>query len=75
MSNSSAAKDLPPSLVPYQLLSKRQVCNLMSISRTTVNRMLRVKKGPPSVKISGQRRFRLDKLLEWLDMQEEGNHD
>lgn len=47
----------------------------MSISRTTVNRMLRVKKGPPSVKISGQRRFRLDKLLEWLDMQEEGNHD
>ncbi len=71
-----ALRDLPPEVQPHQLLSRGQLSRLLAISRTTAYRMINRQKDPiPSVKIGGQRRFRLDKLLKWLDTQEEKNHD
>lgn len=53
-----------------RLLSLRQVEQYLVVSRSTVFHLIRRKKDPlPTIKIGGQRRIPLDKLVWWVDNQ------
>lgn len=58
--------------VEYKLLSCAQVQGLLGISKTSLFNILRDKKDPiPSFKIGKNRKFKLDKVLWWIDKHEE----
>lgn len=63
---------LPPEIANRQLLSMNQVSAIMGVHRHTIQRMMNRKENRlPSLKIGGHRRFRLDKLIKWIDKHEE----
>lgn len=69
---SPAIPALSPEIASRRLLSMNEVSTFMKINRHTIRRMMNRKDNPmPSLKIGGNRRFRLDKLLKWIDRHEE----
>lgn len=68
----TAEVKLPDAFYESRLLSCRQVQDMMGISKGTLFNLLRNKKDPfPSVKIGRNRKFKLDKVLWWIDKHEE----
>jgi prophage regulatory protein len=71
--NSEAAiKASPPPLsitgLEYQLLSKKEVTALTSLSATTIWRLVRSKLFPPPIKLSpGRIGWRLGSVIDWLN--------
>jgi predicted DNA-binding transcriptional regulator AlpA len=63
---------LPDVFYQRRLLSSEEVENHMGISRTTLWRLMKRKKNPlPSFKIGRNTKFKLDKVLWWIDNNEE----
>jgi excisionase family DNA binding protein len=61
---------LPRELAVRQLLSIPQLAAMTGFDRMTIHRMIK-RKEIPSLKIGYSRRFRLDKILRWLDKYED----
>lgn len=60
------------SVVGNRLLSAPEVQQILGVGKSTLYGLLRSKKDPiPSIKIGKNRRFKLDKLLWWIDKHEE----
>lgn len=62
----------PESVVGNRLLSPREVQEILGVGKTTLYGLLQSKKDPiPSIKIGNSRRFKLDKLLWWIEKHEQ----
>lgn len=63
---------MPDAFYESRLLSSRQTQEMLGVSKMTLWRLLQNKKDPiPSVKIGHKRKFKLDKLLWWIEKQEQ----
>jgi excisionase family DNA binding protein len=55
-----------------ELLTVRQVADLLQVSVSTVERMTRRSEGPPSIKFGRSRRYRRRDVEAWLEEHREG---
>lgn len=63
---------LPDAFHDSRLLSCRQAQEMLGLSKSSLYRLLLSKKDPiPSVKIGRIRKFKLDKLLWWIEKHEQ----
>lgn len=54
-----------------EFLTSDEVCNLFKISRRTLHRWARLRKGPPSIKVGRAVFFRRASVEQWLLSQEQ----
>ena len=67
-----AARKVPEAYLDSRLLSTDEAQKLLGISRGTLYALINNKKDPiPTFKIGHFRKFKLDKLLWWIDKQEQ----
>lgn len=63
---------MPAAFYESRLLSSRQAAEMLGVSKMTLWRFTQDKKDPiPSVKIGHNRKFKLDKLLWWIEKHEQ----
>ncbi len=68
----STETTLPEAFQQSRLLSCRQAQEMLGISKASLFRLLAIKNDPiPSVKIGRARKFKLDKLLWWIEKHEQ----
>ncbi len=62
----------PEAVVGNRLLSAPEVQEILGVGKSTLYALLKSKKDPiPSIKIGKNRRFKLDKLLWWIEKHEQ----
>lgn len=67
-----ADRKLPDAVHDNRLLSVSDVQEMLAIGKSTLYSLLRSKKDPiPSIKIGKNRRFKLDKLIWWIEKHEQ----
>lgn len=65
-------KEFPAMVVSNRLLTGPEAQEILGIGKSTLYSLLRSKKDPiPSIKIGKTRRFKLDKLLWWIEKHEQ----
>lgn len=52
-----------------RVLTKQEAAKVLKLSTETLDRFARKGIGPPRAQVGGQVRYRLSRLLEWLDGQ------
>ncbi len=67
------ADNLRPTVVQeFRMLTPVQVQKMLGIGKTTLYALIKRRKDPiPSQKIHKSRRFRIDKLMWWIEKQEQ----
>lgn len=67
-----AEQKFSETVVGNRLLCGPEVQEILGISRSMLNNLIRNKKDPiPSIKIGKSRRFKLDKLMWWIEKHEQ----
>jgi excisionase family DNA binding protein len=67
-----AQREMPDAYKDSRLLSTEEAQKLLGVSRGTLYALINNKKNPiPTFKIGHFRKFKLDKLLWWIDKQEQ----
>lgn len=65
-------EEVSPTVQANRLLSGREVQGILGIGKSALYAILRSKKDPiPSFKIGKSRRFKLDKLMWWIEKHEQ----
>lgn len=65
-------KEFNGSVIANRLLSPSEVQEILGVGKTSLYSLIKSKKDPiPSIKIGKNRRFKLDKLLWWIEKHEQ----
>lgn len=69
---SSTEPPLPAAFYENRMLTFKQTEEMLGVKKAKLFRLLNDKKDPlPSYKIGGSRKFKLDKLIWWIEKQEQ----
>lgn len=71
MGQATVVPPMPAAFYENRMLTTFQLREMLGVSRASMYRLLRNKKDPlPSYKIGGHRRFKLDKVIWWIEKHE-----